>query len=86
MDTKKRINGVHLALYRALVDEAPLDGEAPLSLADVRKWQRYQVMKQMGWTIGEYQEAPAGLIEEIWLMMQTEQRAINDRMERANGA
>ena len=82
MDKKKRCNGVHLALYRALTDEAPLDGEKPLDVVDTAKWQRYQVMKTMGWTFEEYQKSPARIVDVTWLMIQTEMRAVAVVMKR----
>jgi len=37
-------------------------------------------MKEMGWSWEEYQSAPASLINEIWMFIQTEGKAISDKM------
>jgi len=51
-------------------------------MVDIAKWKRYQVMKTMGWTIRDYWNTPAPIIEEVWLLMNTEIKANNEVMSR----
>jgi hypothetical protein len=37
-------------------------------------------MKEMGWSYQEYRTAPASLIEEIWMFLSTEAKAISDEV------
>jgi len=37
-------------------------------------------MKEMHWTLREYKETPASFIEEVWLFISTEAKAMNDEM------
>jgi len=46
-----------------------------------RRWKRYRIMKVMHWTLEEYRVTPASFIEEVWMFLNTEAKAINDQME-----
>lgn len=34
----------------------------------------------MGWTFAEYKKTPASVIEEVWMFMNTEAKAMNDEL------
>ncbi len=69
MARKKLQDGILSNLYRSLVYSADLESE------DAERWQRYQVMKHMGWSYQEYQDAPYWLIAEMKAIMATEMAA-----------
>jgi hypothetical protein len=50
-------------------------------MQDTVRWNRYQVMRAMGWAFSEYNSAPASLIEEISMFIKTENKAEQWRME-----
>ena len=78
---------MHLALYRKLTDQSPLDDEKAFDTEDARRYKRYRVMRAMGWNWTEYRGSPHSLIDEIYLFIQTEERAQADviKDKRNNG-
>lgn len=77
---KKLIEGIHAGLFKAI-----LWGGEEVDTVTALKWKRYKMMKEMGWTLEQYNRQPASLITEIWALMQTESKARNKAMREANG-
>jgi len=50
----------------------------PLEEEDARRWQRYKIMKTMGWSYREYRQAPISLVKEIGAFILTEEKATAD--------
>ena len=63
-------------MYKALSFSEPLYGE------DARHWKRYRIMKEMGWTLQEYNSSPAYFIDELWAFIATESKAFADAQEK----
>lgn len=78
MGFKKLVEGIHAGLFKAICW-----GGEEVDTVTVLKWRRYKMMKEMGWTLEQYNHQPASFITELWALMQTEQKAINK--SRANG-
>lgn len=51
---------------------------------DAAKWERFQIMRLMGWNYWEYQKAPASLIKEIMAFIKTENKAM-ESIRKDNG-
>ncbi len=64
-----------MPLYKALTFNEPM-GE------DARLWQRYHIMKEMGWDYFTYLRTPHFVIEQIWAFMQTENKVMNEKAEK----
>ena len=63
-------------MYEALTIGTELEGE------DARRWKRHRIMGKMGWSYREYRETPASIIEETWMFILTEAKAISDSRPR----
>lgn len=71
------MKGIHLQLLKAILYPADEKIDAVTAL----KYQRFQVMRNMGWTYREYQSNPAWLNAEVAMFLKTESKI----MEQMNG-
>ena len=56
----------------------------PLDTEDARRWKRYYIMKTMGWTRREYDQHRLSEIDELYIMMKTEQAIKQFHQEKQN--